>query len=527
MAEGINTRIYRLVGGGSAGPALCKATLFVADRPGVLSELASLFGERGANIILFHYNRSEHPHRVVIEAEAETEDRLRMALSHIEDKGIHEASLEMPSLELSLTDPSSLLNIEVELEHKPGTLGRFASLLASHGANVIHMSYNQEVSATSARFSIATHDSAEVDILLKDMNEGGWHYSLLYRGAGKREIDDVIGLNLVEKFFFKLKDTLGTADVEKVKAMAGSSQKISEALMRFSREAGRDLEASSVFTSVLAFTSASVLKTGGNFSYTALPAVSAGDLRLHVFRLPTGGNTIVLETTSEDPELVMIDGGYGIYYEDVKQMLRENSLPPERIGRIYLSHADSDHAGMSGLFQKEFGSRVYMHKDADLVIKQGNRAAGSATRYLELNGLFTAVVDCFTEAAYPQKYELYTKGEGVKLGGFHVCDSFEVGGMDFLVLQSLGGHVPGQVFFISPDAGLMCTSDYLLNIESLSPEERDVLSVPRFMMVSTNVDSALFTQEMTMLKNLARDFSENRKGMLVVPGHGDSYMLNG
>ena len=43
--------------------ALGKAVIYVDDRPGVLSDLASAFGAHGANITLFHYNRSEHPNR--------------------------------------------------------------------------------------------------------------------------------------------------------------------------------------------------------------------------------------------------------------------------------------------------------------------------------------------------------------------------------------------------------------------------------------------------------------------------------
>jgi glyoxylase-like metal-dependent hydrolase (beta-lactamase superfamily II)/ACT domain-containing protein len=523
--EGGRFEIYKRVdteGRPETSEALGKAVVYVADRPGMLAELASMFSSHDANITLFHYNRSEHPGRVIIEARAGSAEQISGAFDDLINRGIHDSSLMTPNLVLSLTDTSGILNMEVKLEHRPGTLGRFATLLSERGASVIHMEYNEDISATSARFAIATADRTEVDRLLREMNSGGWHYSLIYNGKHSEHIESVIGLNLVERFFFRLKDTLGSGDIEKVKAMVQSSQRITEILENFSREAGRDLDVGNVFTGVLAFTSASVVRTGENFSYRRLEPITRHGITLHAFRLPTGGNAILLET---DENLVMIDGGYGLYYEDVKKMLRENGLDPGRISTLYLSHADSDHSGMSGLFEQEFGIEVRLHRCARRIISEGNRAAGSASPYLELNRLFTALTDDFTLASFPLGWRAYGTGEGLSLMGLPVIDSFELGGADFFVLQSLGGHVPGQVFFVSPEAGMMFTSDYLLNVDSLGPDEKKVLSVPRFMMVSTNVDSTLFRQEMETLTALALKLDDEAgpEGMVVVPGHGDHY----
>jgi glyoxylase-like metal-dependent hydrolase (beta-lactamase superfamily II)/glycine cleavage system regulatory protein len=523
--EGGRFEIYKRVdpkGGAGGSQSLGKAVVYVSDRPGVLAEISSMFSSHGVNITLFHYNRSEHPGKVIIEARAASDVQISRAFHDLKNRGVHDPSLITPSLELSLTDTSGILNIEVELEHRPGTLGKFATLLSTHGASVIHMEYNEDVSPTSARFAIAAEDGAEVDRLLKDINSGGWHYGLLYKGADSERMENVIGLNLVERFFFKLKDTLGTKDMESVKTMVHSSQRITQVLESFSQEAGRDLEAGNVFTSVLAFASASLARTGESFSYRKLPPLVRGGITLHAFRLPTGGNVMLLES---DGELVMIDGGYGLYYEDVKKMLRENGLDPGRISALYLSHADSDHAGMSGLLGREFSIEARLHRCARRVIAEENRAAGSNTPYIELNRLFTVLTDGFTQASPPLNWRAYGTGEGLSLEGLPVIDSFEMGGADFFVLQSLGGHVPGQVFFVSPEAGMMFTSDYLLDVESLGPEERKVLSVPRFMMVSTNVDSAIFRREMEILTALALrlDGEAGPEGMIVIPGHGDYY----
>ena len=63
-----------------------------------------------------------------------------------------------------------------------------------------------------------------------------------------------------------------------------------------------------------------------------------------------------------------------------------------------------------------------------------------------------------------------------------------------------------------------------LEVLSLTTQLLSV-SVPRFMMVSTNVDSALFRREMDMLGELLGGLAaESPDGMTVIPGHGDYYL---
>lgn len=503
---------------------LGKLTVCIADRPGSLAELAGVFSKYGININFFHYNRSEHPNRVLVEITGNSGDALMRANQEIIERNISDISLFSPHLELGLLDTGNILNIEVRLENKPGTLGVFAELLKGHDANVIYMAYNEDISETSARFSIVTRDSSEIDLLLKDMNARGYHYNLIYKGAAQKEVEDIIGLNLVERFFFKMKKMLNTEDIERLKKLAESSRQISENLINFNREAGRDLEAGNVFTGVLAFASASLSRTGDNFSFERLPSINFGDVNFHAFRLPTGGNIHILDCGDES---VMIDGGYGVYFEDVKKMLRQNGIEPSRIRRIYLTHADADHAGMSGYFAREFGSSVYLHKSCRGIVEHSNRAWGSNAPYLNLNNYFTVLTNEFTKSEIPGQWNQYGSREIGRVGGFSVIDTFEISDQKYQVLESLGGHVPGQVFFLCHKSGLVFTGDYLLSTESLSHEEKEILSYPKFMMTSTNVDSQLFRKEMEMLKSLVADFDRELRNSglraVVVPGHGNYY----
>jgi glyoxylase-like metal-dependent hydrolase (beta-lactamase superfamily II)/ACT domain-containing protein len=503
---------------------LAKIRVFLPDRPGLLAELASTFARYGINITFFHYNRTEHPNRVLLEVTSTSLYALRTARTHLDEQNLLSSEIAPDLFELGIVDTRNILKIKVELEHKPGTLGAFAQLLAQYEANVIHMSYNEDVSETSATISLVTQKSAKIDLILKKLNQQGYYYSLIYKGAVHKEVDDIIGLNLAERFFFSLKKLLGTDDIEKLKKLVNSSKLLTDSLIHFSKEAGRHFEEGGIITKVLAFASASLMKTGERFSYQKLEPIILNHIVCHIFRLPTGGNISILESKDN---LIMIDSSYGLYYEDVKIMLLENGLNPDRIQKIYLSHADADHAGMSGYFYEEFKSEVFLHRDANGMLQHENRAWGCMTPLFHLNHFFTVLVNEFTKSKFPETWTSYRQKNDGDEGEFSIIDNFEFGGHMYHVLESHGGHIPGQVFFFSYDSGLFFTADYLLYIDSLSPDEKELLKYPKFMMRSTNVDSPLFQKEMGMLTEFIRTFHIKMKAKdmeaIIVPGHGDYY----
>ncbi len=509
-------RVYRAQPPGE--DFLVKLTVHVPDRPGSLAQLAGALARHGANITFFHYNRSEDTNRVSLEATASSAEACGDISRDLDTLGFLARGEEHPVPPLGIVDTGNILRLDVTLEHRPGALARFASLLRDHGANVISMDFNDDVSSTTASVSLVTGGVAEIDRLLREMNDKNLPYAIHYRGAGQKEADDIIGLNLVERFFIRLRGILGTDDLARLRRVVESSRGMSAALVRFTREAGKHLEAGEVFGRVLAFASASLSRTGRCFSCRRLPPLARGPVTLHAFRLPTGGNLFLLQGGAE---LVMIDGGYGLYFEDVKRMLRANGFDPAAIGRIYVTHPDADHAGLAAPFVEEFGSRVFFHPRAQGVFSSENRAWDSGSPLEDLNLFFTILVNEFTGFRVPRAWTPFGGAEAGREGDFRVIDRFEIGRQSYDVLESRGGHAAGQVFFLGREAGMLFTGDFLLSIDSLSRGERDILDLPKFMMTSTNADSRLFRQEMESLRRLA--LSAAGEGMTVVPGHGDYY----
>jgi glyoxylase-like metal-dependent hydrolase (beta-lactamase superfamily II) len=428
------------------------------------------------------------------------------------------------AMELDVTDTRNILRIDVQLEHLPGELGKLASLLHKHSANVIYLTYDCDISETTAAISLATRDPHEIDRLLKDMNEQNYNYGIQYNGAGQRKVDDIIGLNLIERFFLRLKRVLRTEDLDRLRHLVESSKLLTENLVNFSKEMGKHYQEGEVLTNILAFATASRSTTGGAFKYQRLPSLTFGPVTFHAFKIPTGSNIYVLEG---DEELIMIDGSYGHYYEDVKSMLRQCGLDPGRVRRIYITHADPDHAGMSGYFAEELGTQVYLHRRARGVLEYQNRLWGTDSPIEGLNQYFTILVNTLTEMKVPHNWKEYGDSVLERMGGFDVIDSFTLSGQGYRILECTAGHVSDQVFIVGLDSGLVFTADYLLLTESLTQSDRAILNLPKMMLTSTNADSVLFKQEMKTLGDFIVAFDDqlrtSGREATVVPGHGDYY----
>ena len=138
------------------------------------------------------------------------------------------------------------------------------------------------------------------------------------------------------------------------------------------------------------------------------------------FRLPTSENIYLFRC---DDELVMIDAGHGIYYHDLKRLLSSRGMDPSRVTRIYVTHPDTDHAGTAGYFEREFGTKVFMHKGSADVIASMNRAHGASGSLLNLNKYYTKLSSRFTECLFPDKPHYFSPAAEAAIGGFNVIDS--------------------------------------------------------------------------------------------------------
>lgn len=238
------------------------------------------------------------------------------------------------------------------------------------------MFYNEGIDAEAADIALATRNPGEVNSLLNAINSRAYHYKVVYRGSDIEEVERIIGLNLVKKFFLRLQKLVNNQGVQELMSIVESSKRLSADLICFYSEVGK-----------------------------------------------------------------------------------------------------------------------------------------------------------FTKCKYPEKLSFFSTSTIGRIGAFNVIDTFTIDSLEFLVLESHGGHIPGQVFFLNREHGLFFTSDYLINIDSLLAEEKEYMKLPRYLMTSTNTKSDIFKEETMSLMNVISLLDEELKSrgepVLVLPGHGDYYRYRG
>jgi glyoxylase-like metal-dependent hydrolase (beta-lactamase superfamily II)/uncharacterized protein with ACT and thioredoxin-like domain len=502
-----------------------KFRVFLEDKPGSLADFASFIADGKGNISFFHYDRSVHSSRVVVEIQMVNKDDLDDLLNSL-TKGWYSFE-EVPGIkdDVQITSIENILKIKVRLRNEPGTLAGFANILKAHDANVIYMFYDEDIDPESAEIAMATKDLVEINKLMDAVNKESYHYRVLYRGTEEKEVEHIIGLKLVEKFFLKLRRLLPGKEFDEIRSIVDSSQELSADLVHFYEEAGNYLESGDVFEKILTLASKARAWVGERFSVFEMPVVPINEqIRLYSFRLPTTENIYIFHHADE---MIMIDAGYGVYYEDLKKLLRKRSLDPSKVRRIFLTHPDADHAGTAGYFAGEFGTEVFMHPACKGVIEHNNRAYGASGRLSELNKYYTRLINKFTDCKFSGDINYFSTAPLGNEGEFRIIDVFTIGGLTFEVLESHGGHIPGHVFFLNKEFGLVFTSDFLINIRSLSSEEKDILSVYRYLLTNPNNDNQIFKSESDALRDVIMTLDSHLKSRgkyaTIFPGHGDYY----
>jgi len=136
----------------------------------------------------------------------------------------------------------------------------------------------------------------------------------------------------------------------------------------------------------------------------------------------------------------------------------------------------------------------------------------------------TSVINLFSKFTPPKKIEVFpTQVLGLR-NIFPIIYRFQVGPLKFEVLESLGGHLYGQVFFFCSEYGLLFTGDSLMNFKSFTPERKRFNTLAKILMTSVNVDSEIATREREALLEIAAEtdaqLASQGRRCLICGGHG-------
>ncbi len=314
------------------------------DAPGSLHRAAEIIKKYEGNINRIQYDRRIDPATVFYEVTASDEsfEKITRDLAKI---GYLQTSFK----------PLNFLKFCLYLPHKSGALNDFLNFTTSAGANIAFIDFDDKGRHPDRlTVSLNLEQNSVVDQLLDHLKSRYRLEIIEYDTTGKH-LDDTV---FYVRYAQEIRKLIGESEEEFLLSFLADANHIVQELM----DRGNDPQ--KVFESILLTGQTLRTTTGDKFSADVQRFPLTETSTLFCFQLPCGGNIFLINTRDEN---VMIDTGYGIYHDDVMNMLsRYGLLDEQKISRIFITHADADHCGAAGFFK----APVFMHKDTLEIIKK-------------------------------------------------------------------------------------------------------------------------------------------------------------
>jgi glyoxylase-like metal-dependent hydrolase (beta-lactamase superfamily II)/uncharacterized protein with ACT and thioredoxin-like domain len=475
------------------------------DKAGALHRAAAIIRQYAGNINRLQFDRRIDPATVFFEVTAKSDayEKITQDLSAI---GYLQTSIR----------PVSFLKFHVDVPNRSGALDEFLQHTTEAGANITFIDYD-DAGRHPGRLTVSllVEQSGAVDTLMDEIKSKYRMEILEYDNTGEHLDDTVFYVTLAQK----IRAIIGESEDAFLLSFLADTNHIAQELM----DRGNDPK--KAFSCVLA-TGESIRKTTGPSFSADVQRIGITDrLTLFCFQLPCGGSIFALKNTDE---VVLIDTGYGIYFPDVRVMLERYGIgKPSDISRIIITHADGDHCGAGGYYS----APSFIHPVTLGIIRENNRAYGTRSDKLILESFYTKMINLFSGFTPPENVVLFPTKTLRMRGIFPVISTVEIGGISFEVLESLGGHIGGQVYLFSEEQGLLFAADSIINIASLTKERMDYNALAEFLVASVNVNNEVAKKERAALLHLIAEtdsrLKEKGKRCIVCGGHGAVSVLDG
>ncbi|WP_317065779.1 MBL fold metallo-hydrolase [Methanoculleus caldifontis] len=474
------------------------------DKPGALHRAAEIIKSYSGNINRIQFDRRIDPATVFFEVTATPATYARMkedlhAIGYLQES--------LPTL--------GFLKFSVYVAPQPGSLFELLTYITGAGANIAYIDFDdRRCDPDRLTISLNVEESTIVESLL-DRLKSRYRLEILEYDTTGEKLDDTV---FYVRFAQTVRGLIGTAEDDFLLSLLQDVNHIVQEL----NSLGQDPK--EVFECIL-LTGRTLKNTTTDRFYADVQRIPlTDDVEVFCFQMPGGGNIFLLRAPDET---VMIDTGYGSYHEDAVRMFQHYGLGDlKRIRRVYLTHADADHCGAGGFFDAE----TFMHPGSLEIIRQANRAYGSRSESSILEEVYTTIINLFSRFNPPGSPTLFS-GEHLGMRSiFPILARFRVHDLEFEVLESLGGHMHGQVYFFCPDHGIIFTADTLINFGSLDDDRKRYNSLADFLVTSVNVDSERARQERRALLELVREIdgelAPRGRRCLVAGGHGAVSVLS-
>lgn len=476
------------------------------DKTGAFMLASKIIAKHNGNIVRVSYNKAVDLHTLFLDVEAEKE-----ALQQIAEELSTVGYLNQKISE------TRVIIVNIRIPDKPGSVLPILRILDRYGINISYINSSSDKSGfQNFKMGLLIENPRIIKMLLDDVSEV-YPIDIVEYDDAEKSLDNTI-------FYIRLAN-----EMQKLLNLS------TETTMEFISESNRIMQRlqdkgenpDKVFDYIRRFAYFISAHRGGNFNADIGKLQLSQQVTLYSIQPPCGSNTYVMETAEE---LVLVDSGYTIYSGEMFDIFGKLFEAWEKkLKRVFISHADVDHCGLLSILsnveicinQKSADNlkRQYLgvpdfreHNEIGLGYSKLSRIISG---YTPPKGDNFSIID---EGDTPENHK-----ELLYIG------SFTVGDLEFEVLEGSGGHVYGEMVFVSRKAGVAFTGDILVNISGFSPERAEFNSLAPYLLRSVNSDSVKATDMRKQVIRIAEEIEQsNQKPCIICGGHGPlSIIKNG
>lgn len=463
------------------------------DKAGAFLVAGKIISARGGNIVRVNYNKAVDTHTLFIEVAAKEEEHTLI------QKDLIECGYLPDEDELSLKkEQPRILMIVLTLKDVPGAITPVLEILNSHKVNISYIS-SQENGTEYQYFKMGLfiENTEEIKSLIEEISKL-CEIKILDYEVTDRLLDGTV---FYVSFANEMRKILALDQSQTNEVLVYANQ-----MMQILDEQKKS--PLKTFDYIRRFASLVVSRKGEGFK----PDISffnlTDEITLFVIEPPCGSNTYILKRNSSD-ELLFIDSGFSCYKSEMLSIFKElfpNFSHAKKTA--LLTHADQDHAGLLGEFDKTYMSHscyenFRLETEGKLNFREQN----------PLHKPYCGLSKIISSYKTPPLEKCVSLAERKTDELFEKVGKLELLGLNFDFFEGLGGHVRGDTVIVCDELKLAFTGDIYVNIRGFSDEQKEFNALAPFLMtgVDSNSEIARKSREHLIL---------NYSDYLLCPGHG-------
>ena len=472
------------------------------DKSGALLLAAKIISSHNGNITRVSYNKAVDLHTLFIDVTAE-EDNLNRITNELASIGYLKNSMF----------ESSVLVVVIKIPDVPGAVLPVLKILNLYDINISYINSvgNNEDEYQNFKMGLFIEKPEIIKLLLRDIGEI-YPIDIEEYDDSETTLDNTI-------FYIRL--------ANKMKNLLGLSSKTTLEFIAASNQILQSLEASNenpekVFSSIRRIVNFINLYQGDRFKANIESMGISPEVKLHSIQPPCGSNTYILEGTDE---IILIDTGFAIYAKELEICItRILGNWQAKLKRVYITHADIDHCGMLSQL-RDIKIHLNRKSAANFMLQLTHQPdyrekKGEHSGYSRLSRIISNYIppnpdlfEIIEQENIPEEHN-----ELITIGNFTFKD------MAFDILEGSGGHLPGEMIFVSSKHGVIFTGDNLVNVNGFSEETQEFNLFAPYLMQSVNVNSAKANDMRKQIISIIKDIqSQNGKPCLICGGHGSLF----